>query len=285
MTQKGKPQNDTKLKKGKVTKSGVCALLGKEGVFVKSHLIPQALTGPDTPGKHFIEAGPNTRPVKRFTSWYDDELVIREGEDYLSRIDSRAVAELRRNKLVWSGWGKDKILKCPHHSFSPETKDGFRSLPGVDTSLLRLYFISLLWRALSTERSEFQHLTTAGVDIIRLRDMILSGESGSSFYHPIILHQMNTRGITHNYTPVMWDIVIPTSEQGSEINLKTYRFYMQGLIAHIYPTTDETTAKRLGGLPLGAQPETFIFTRPFNTSAQLTKMQETARQIRSRQQI
>jgi hypothetical protein len=266
-----------KGKKEKVVKEGLCALVREHGVFVKSHLIPQALTGHDTPGKHFIEAGRGFRPVKRFTSWYDDELVIRKGEDYLSDIDSRAVIELRKHKLVWSGWGKDKVLKCEHQRIASDTKEGFRALPNVDAQLLRVYFLSLLWRALSTNRVEFSHLKKEGVDLDRLREIIISGDAGRAAYHPVILHQMNTRGVTHNFTPVMWETVIPSSEQGPELKIETYRFYMQGLVAHVYPCIDRATADRMGGMVLGAGSNAFVFTRPFNSSAQMSRMKETAR--------
>lgn len=272
---KGNKKQGAKLKKKKPVKEGICALVGEEGVFVKSHLIPQALTAHDMPGKHFVEAGNGFRPVKRFTSWYDDELVIRSGEDYLSEIDSRAVIELRKHKLVWSGWGNEKILNCDNHQFISEANEGIRKIPNVDSSLLRLYFISLLWRALSTSRIEFSHLNKEGVELEKLKKIILSGDAGSPAYHPIILHQMNTRGFTHNFTPVMWETTIPASGDSPEQIIETYRFYMQGLVAHIYPSTDQATADRLGNLPLGVGAETFAFTRPFNSSAQVARMKGT----------
>lgn len=267
----------TNSKKAKVKKEGICSLVREHGVFVKSHLIPQALTGNDEAGKGFIEAGQGFRPIRRFTSWFDDELVIRKGEDVLSDIDSRAIVELRKHKLVWSGWGKSKVLNCSAQKIYSEANEGFRFLPGVDAKLLRIFFLSLLWRALSTKRKEFGHIKNTGVDIERLRETILTGHDGGSAFHPVILHQMNTRGVTHNFTPIMEEVVIPESDAGPEITIEIYRFYMQGLVAHVYPEVDAQVASRLGGLMLGAADDTFIFTRPFNSSAQMARMKATVR--------
>lgn len=266
----------TKSKKAKVKKEGVCALVQEHGVFVKSHLIPQALTSNDVAGKAFIEAGRGFRPVRRFTSWFDDEMVIRRGEDFLSDIDSRAIDELRKHKLVWSGWGGSKVLNCNTQQFYSKDNEGFRIISNVNTKLLRIYFLSLLWRALSTKRKEFSHVKNIGVDVDKLRTVILTGEDGGAAFHPVILHQMNTRGVTHNFTPIIEELIIPESDQGPELKLEIYRFYMQGLMAHIYPEIDEATASRLGGLPLGAGDDVFVFTRPFNSSAQMSRMKQTA---------
>lgn len=44
---------------------GKCKLTGREGKFVKSHIIPKALTRPSVPGSKFIQKnagnGPNVR--------------------------------------------------------------------------------------------------------------------------------------------------------------------------------------------------------------------------------
>lgn len=268
MAKKGKAQS------GKIVKEGLCALTEIVGPFVKSHLIPQALTLPDFPGSPFMEVGRGSRPIRRFTSWFDDALVIRAGEDYLSDIDSRAIAELRKQKLVWSGWGKNKVLVCNHHEFiSVEGCEGLRMIPGVDTEILRLFLLSLLWRALVTTRKEFSHVTNVGVDIEELRKIILSGEPGDPFRYPIMLYQMSTRGVVHNNTPSHDEVVLPAIDDESEDRIDTYRFYMQGMVAHIYAVVDRRVVRRLGNMPLGCSENTLIFTWPFDSSKQLRRIE------------
>ena len=45
------------------------------------------------------------RPVWRSNSWYDYNLVTAKGEKILSEIDDLAISELRKHKLIWSGFG------------------------------------------------------------------------------------------------------------------------------------------------------------------------------------
>jgi hypothetical protein len=83
---------------------GVCKLTGDSGQFVRSHLIPDALTRLSKTGNKYIETGvglPVTRPS---SSWYDERLVTRRGEDVLEDIDTQGIEILRRHSLVWSGW-------------------------------------------------------------------------------------------------------------------------------------------------------------------------------------
>jgi hypothetical protein len=75
--------------------NGTCRLTGTKGKFVKSHLIPKALTRPEEPGLPLIQGGSGKRARKRWDSWYDSELVTREGEDILSALDDWAIRYLR----------------------------------------------------------------------------------------------------------------------------------------------------------------------------------------------
>jgi hypothetical protein len=210
-------------------------------------------------------------------------MVIRAGEDYLSKIDSRAIAELRKHKMVWSGWGRSKVLNCKYHKFlSSEGRDGLRMLPGVDAKLLRVFFLSLLWRALVTTRKEFSHVTNNGIDVNELREVILSGEPGSLSRHPIMLYQMNTRGFCHNNTPTLDEVILPATDGESEERVTTYRFYMQGCIAHIYAGVDTRVAQRFGGAMLGGHEEALIFTHPFNASKQLDRMKSVFSEVLAR---
>jgi hypothetical protein len=57
-----------------------------------------------------LQLGPNQRAKKRWSSWYDPELVTAVGEKYLTDLDTWAIKVLRKHKLVWSGWsGKNSL--------------------------------------------------------------------------------------------------------------------------------------------------------------------------------
>src|SRR5579859_649529 len=132
---------------------GYCKLTGKRGTFVSSHLLPKAVTRPSKPGSPFIEAKVGLRPVRRFDSWYDKELVIRLGEDILSEYDDQGIAELRRHGLLWSGRPFDVVPDVM--PLSEEQGSGLREINGVDGHKLRMFFLSLLWRAAASQRREF----------------------------------------------------------------------------------------------------------------------------------
>jgi hypothetical protein len=129
-------------------REGVCRLTGKCGRFVKSHIIPEALTRPPS-GRPLAQAGLGKRPVKRWTSWYDTSLVTREGEDLLRNHDDWAIKILRRHKMTWRSWGGANALQDANWLDVGNGIHGFRKIE-LDTRRLRLFFLSLLWRTSAT---------------------------------------------------------------------------------------------------------------------------------------
>lgn len=271
MTGKDRKKNKLKVKLPKV---GVCALLGEEGPFAKSHLIPQALTGTEVSGERLIETARGFRPIRRFTSWYDHQLVTRKGEQTLSEIDTHGIAELRKHKLVWSGWGKDIKLNTDDYSVQPdvETGLGIRLIENVDSHKLRLFFLSLLWRSLSTKIKEFSHLENIGVDLRTLGEVIATKARTPASYHPIILNQMDSRGFTHNHTPTVQEIDFPF--EGGIRKALYYRFYMQGVVAHIYPEECNDLFSIAPVSFIGGAESLWVFTRRFEKSKQYVDARE-----------
>lgn len=265
MTKKGSKK---KNQKAAPPKTGVCALLGVEGPFAKSHLIPQALTGTNVPGERFIEAGRGARPIRRFTSWYDHQLVTRAGEQILSEIDTHGIAELRKHKLVWSGWNKDKQLITHDYAVhsDAETGLGVRLIENIDSQKLRLFFLSLLWRSLSTKIKEFSHLENIGVNLQALREILVSKAPTPANYHPILLNQIDSRGFTHNHTPTIQEIEFPFEDGVRKASY--YRFYMQGVVAHIYPETCDDLYSTAPMTFIGGAEKLWVFTRRFEKSKQ-----------------
>jgi len=132
---------------------GVCKLTGKRGKYVKSHILPAALTSPKRKDRGVVQLGPNNRPTRRWSSWYDSCLVTKDGEDILASIDDLAIRELRKHKLVWSGWGP--ICALPESAMPMSV----RVIEKVDVVALRLFFLSILWRAAATDRFEFSEIS------------------------------------------------------------------------------------------------------------------------------
>lgn len=258
----------TKKSKAKPPKFGVCALLGKEGKFAKSHLIPQALTRPDSPGEYFTEGGRGNAKKRRPTSWYDSQLVILEGEEILSDIDSNGISELRKHKLIWSGWGSEEKLSVEDSLKFPPNEEGIdiRAIKGIDVAKLNLFFLSLLWRALKTRIREFAFLENIGIDLNEIGECIKSKTPCLPQAYPICIHQIIDRGPTHNYSPTIQEGHMPTSEGLRAVSY--YRFYMQGVIAHIYPKGYEDLFLNARATFLGGGDELLVFARNFEKSKQ-----------------
>jgi hypothetical protein len=218
-----------KKKKGRV-REGRCKLTHCEGRFVDSHLLPKALTKGDELGQGFTQMG-NGHKERRFSSWYDSQLVTKEGENILAKYDDWAITELRKHRLIWSGWGP--ILKL-HDYTSLGPRGGIRRLTGGDWCRLRLFFLSLLWRAAATDRPEFREISVPDHDLEQLRLMVLNENPYPLEFYPISLTQFITRGPDHNHTPLATVKKIPNiDEAGGTLDMPFFRFYLDGLILHI----------------------------------------------------
>lgn len=267
-----------KPKKAKVVvpKDGLCALLGVHGTYAKAHLIPRALTAPDTPGERFIEAGRGIRPIRRFSSWYDHQLVSTAGESILSQIDTHGIAELRKQRLVWSGFNGKKKLH-PNDYFTqpdPATGIGIRNLQQIDGRKVRLFLLSILWRSLKTKIKEFSYLENIGVDLDLLGKHLVDGDSGAADYLPIVISQISTVGFTHNHSPTIQEMEWPDAN-GVATSRQFYRFYMQGLIAHVYPESCRDIFETAKAAFVGGADDLLVITHKFENSRQFEEAKST----------
>lgn len=254
---------------------GTCKLTGQAGMFVDSHIIPEALTRPSVRGRPFFQLGEGRPTTRQWTSWYDPELVTAEGESYLSDLDGWAIATLRRHKLVWSGWGQEESLgDLSTHVYQCV---GIRAVDNLDTKRLRLFFHSLLWRAAASSRSEFKDIVVSSDDLELLRNAILGLSDPPMSFYPIQLTQLSTRGVTHNQTPIS-DVKYlphPYVQGGEPIALPTFRFYLDGLIAHLHRATPLAySVESLGNLIVGMSDSLVLSTVAFEDSAQARDIEE-----------
>lgn len=257
---------------------GKCKLTMQPGVFVDSHLIPEALTRPSVRGQPLYQYGVGRRATKRWSSWYDPRLVTSEGERYLSDLDAWAIQSLRDHRLVWSGWGSESSLGGSHTVVAGPF--GVRQVSGLDPKRLRLFFLSLLWRAAATELEEFSEVAISDDELEHLRQLILRGESGDLSFYPCQLTQLSTRGAIHNQTPIKDMKVLPGDGilTPSSFALPTYRFYFDGLIAHMHVSLPKwSDAASLGNLIVGADETVVLSTVTFEESHQNLNMQSVMR--------
>jgi hypothetical protein len=254
-------------KQVKLSRHGICKLTGGSGRFVDAHLLPKALTKADGLAPGLVQMG-NGRKEKRSSSWYDKHLVIAEGERILADYDDWAIKILRKHAMVWSGWGPRTSLNDIEQLQG--TPYGFRSVSGDDWKKLRVFFLSLLWRAAATNRPEFGEVKLSTAHLEQLRQMVLNGEPEPIDFYAISLTQLSTVGIRHNHAPIAFTKIIHSLKEGQAAKKEpTFRFYLDGLIIHFsrLPTKQNAT-RDLGQLVVGAEDTISLLTVEFEHSAQ-----------------
>lgn len=265
------------MKKSNRPREGICQLTGSEGRFVDSHLIPLALTRLSRTGEKYIETGIGYGTKSRSNSWYDSQLVTREGENVLAAIDTRGIDALRRYKLVWSGWGNIEELIS---EFDPlEQGIGVRQIELVHAEDLQIFFLSLLWRAAATARREFADVSLPAATLEDLRQRVLHQSAGSFEDYPIQLFQLTSRGVKHNRTPILERKRMPLAAAagwGKEIEYA--RFYFDGLTSHIHiPGGVSLESEYLGScMGLGKNRTTIVFGHRFEESRAWGNIKEVA---------
>lgn len=262
--------------------TGTCKLTGDTGPLVKAHILPAALTSPPSGNMPFAQAGRDTPPIKRWTSWYDANIVTRAGEDILAKYDTWAVDELRRHRLVWSGWGDGEVLDTPDYTAVPDMNGwGFRRVEGLDGRKLRLFFLSLLWRAAVSEMPEFVEISVRASGSRRLRRMLKEGDIAPLHFFPMSITQLSTRGDVHNLTPLAQNR--PRDVLGRMKGaVPIFRFYLDGLIIHIHRESSASEVAQLGDMMVGAADTLTVGTVTFNESWQRMNMDELVREATER---
>ena len=250
--------------------AGVCKLTGTKGKFVKAHIIPKAFTYPEEPGLPFTQGGSGRKPVRRWSSWYDPKLVTEEGEKVLRDLDTWAIDYLRSRRLVWSGWGA--MLKVPFQSLGIDGW-GIRKVDVPDPKRLRLFLLSVLWRAAATGMFEFQEVNMPPDHLERLRRVIIGEADESEAFYPATLTQISTMGIIHNHAAIAQSKTIPGyGEEPSRI-VPIFRFYFDGLIVHFHrQVEDKGHTKELGGHVAGQEDELVLSTVTFERSFQFENL-------------
>ena len=255
-------------------KSGVCKLTGKSGTFVDSHLLPKAITKPNISGAYFIEGGQGNRPVRRFSSWYDNNLVTRDGEDILARYDSWGIAELQRLKLIWSSWGPMTSLSTSDWTtfrLDQRHGHGMRELTCSDPIKFRLFFLSLLWRAAATTRPEFSAIQVEESELQQLTAMVRDGDPASLNFYPTTLMQIAAQGPVHNFIPLAIDEIVDI-EGSQPWHRYLFRFYFDGLIAFMHRPRRDAKMIDFGKFVVGYSKELAVQTIPIEGAFQIENL-------------
>lgn len=253
---------------------GICALTGKKGQFVKSHILPRALTKIATKGQKVIEAGLGKGKADRLDTWYDDQLCTQDGETILERIDTRGIDLLRDLNLIWSGWNShDTELVATKWDHLP-INEGPRIVTIPDEAALRLFLLSLIWRSSASRRREFSDFKLLPEEEESMRKRVASEDPAPPDDFPVLLFQLSTRGYRHNRTPIIEKFEFEESD-GTKSPLYTrVRIYLDGFISHIILPRGAEFSEELRKLFLGNNDKAMIFTNKFEDSRTFVDMKE-----------
>lgn len=216
----------------------------------------------------FAQTGEDSKPIKRWSSWFDQSIVTQAGESLLADYDNWAIEVLRQKKLVWSGWNDETTLDSSDFAEIKGTGGyGIRRISEIDSDRLRLFFLSMLWRAAVSEMREFREVTIRASQIRKLRNMLKTGDPKPYHLFPFSLTQLTPKGAIHNQAPLRQrKKADPTSRNGRSIEI--FRFYLDGLIAHFHLESDENEIRRLGDLLVGGSNSICVSVVPFDASWQ-----------------
>jgi hypothetical protein len=196
--------------------------------------------------------------------------VTEAGELILRDLDNWAIHYLRSQRLVWSGWGAMVQLPVQELGFNGW---GFRKIDVPDPKKLRLFLLSLLWRAAATEMFEFSEVTMPSDHLERLRRMILGDGEESEAFYPATFTQLSTMGIIHNHGAIAQSKTIPAYDDEPSRIVPIFRFYFDGLIVHFHrQAEDNGYTRQLGSHVAGQENELVLSTITFERSFQLENL-------------
>jgi hypothetical protein len=189
-----------------------CRLCLREKKLIKAHIIPEGFfralrSGNQAPEMH--TDSPGQHPKRMQVGIYDSSILCGDCDQKLA---------------PWDAYAQELLL----HRFSEATvlqenqeKVGWR-IKSFDYRRLKLFFISLLWRA-SVSKHPFYKRISVGPFENRLRSMILNEEPGDAQDFAVLLGRFDESWLTAMLDPH------PSKFEG----VSFVRFYLTGFVAFI----------------------------------------------------
>ncbi len=240
----------------------VCKLTGTKGPGVDAHIIPESFY--QFP-KHNRKPSRVIQLGKQPSSWpttkgeYDPNIVTIEGESHFSTWDGYACRFLIQK-------GQDAVLLHDGSSMRAIQISDF------DYDKLKMFFISLLWRAGVTSREMFRHVRL-GDHESRLRGRILRNDPGDAEDYSVIL-------AVYQDTPDHgFPMIEPRAERLKKIRF--YRFYLSHFVALVKcdqrPTPDPLDSIMLSPTP----PATILNLGRFQALSVYSRLRDAVRKLKT----
>ena len=194
-----------------------CKLTDERGLGIKSHIIPKSFYFFDKnnhkPGALIKLNGDDTKISRSPVGEYDDKIVTAKGEAFFSSGDTYALDCLVRREQ--GGY----LYQDGSEPLCIEIAD-------FDYNKLKMFFLSLLWRAGVTKRPLFRHVNLGTHESI-IEQMILSNDPGEPDDYSVIL-------ATYKDTPPHgFPMLEPTKIRDIDTQVVYYRFSLGHFVAFI----------------------------------------------------
>ena len=230
-----------------------CKLCGKDKKLVRAHIIPKSLWKPlfDEQPPQIHSNAPTVDDKKSLVGVYDTGILCAQCESIFS---------------PWDDYAQKLLLAKP--SENNYVMENGQRIAYVETSIdyakLKLFFISLLWKAAVSNHYFFSRVNVGSFEP-QLRRMILKGDPGDPDTFAIMMAKCEDRlgTIVLNPQPERWD----------EINY--YRFYLAGYLAYI-KVDRRPTPNFMSVLALDPEKPLIISVRALKTSKDFKIMHDIA---------
>jgi hypothetical protein len=234
-----------------------CKLCGKDKKLVRAHIIPKSLWKPlfdneQPPQSH--PTAPTVDDKKSPVGVYDTGILCAQCESIFSPWDDYA-----QNLLLAKPIAEQYVIKNGRKVAYVETT--------IDYAKLKLFFISLLWKAAVSNHFFFSRVNLGPFEP-QLRRMILKGDPGDSDAFAIMMAKCDDR-----LGPI---VLNPQPERWGEINY--YRFYVAGYM--VYIKVDRRPAQDvMGEFALNPERPLIIILQELRTSKDFKALQDVAKSV------
>ncbi|HOF77225.1 MAG TPA: hypothetical protein PL134_09035 [Smithellaceae bacterium] len=221
-----------------------CKLCGENKKLIKAHIIPAAFFRPLSTTNKAPEIFSNTNgvfPKRSPTGIYDKDILCEQCDRCIGLWDDYA------NKILIQNFSE----KCA--VYHKGIKVAYK-IDNYDYKKLKLFFISLLWRALISEREFYKRINISSHEQ-NLKDMIINKNPGGSYNYAVALAKFSDPKIA-----VMLD---PHKTRFDGINY--CQFYLTGFVAYI-KTDKRNPPDFLKEFCLKERPPFWIILRDLNNS-------------------
>lgn len=221
---------------------GRCQLTEEWGAMAKSHIIPNAFMRRADCRVPFMESDGMSRPIKRQTGWYDRTILGHRGEKHIAKFDDAAAKCFFGRGFTYRSRRNPSDATVLRGSFLPGQ---VVEIEGVDTSQIRLFALSLLWRAAVSRLPNMSKVTVRMQNLEDIRRRLLEGSPGKPLEYPVYFCVFDSAE------------ELPKIEPFQPSRHPFYRFFLDGVVAYVCPRRKLLAAPKFGRLIVGKEADRF----------------------------